>query len=234
MHRAPLDPRPDWQKRVEELRPPLPHPGRRAVLGRVRLLPVFSTFEVDTSSSPPTPCTRCAWTSSSEVIDERMFGLFLIPPRVRGPGRPQLGGGRAERLRPVRPRLRRRRPAEAAGVQRRHADGAARGGGRPVVLAQGHRRARRPVQQHPRAADRGLAGRPRARRRPDPLRRPERGTSRTTSPSSTSATRPSRPGSRRRTSTSSRSAGTPDRERFVDRATAGRSSGCSSSTRGSG
>ena len=118
---------------------------------------------------------RCSACSSSRTE----FEEFVIR---------SLGGGRAEHLRPVRPGLRRRRPAEAAGVQRRHADRPARGGGRPVVLAQGHRRARRPVQQHPRAADRGLAGACASATTGRSTSPPWRASSRTTSPSSTCAT----------------------------------------------
>ena len=63
-----------------------------------------------------------------------------------------VAGAAADPLRPVRPLVRRQRPAEDAGVQRRHADLAARGGDHPVVLAHRHPARRGPVEQPPRAA----------------------------------------------------------------------------------
>ena len=131
----------------------------------------LSSFEVDQLELAANTLHEMCLDLVQEVIDQRMFGLFLIPkefeemvirswqeqePSIYGRFDLAYDGVGA---------------AEAAGVQRRHADGPARGVDRPVAMAQGHRRTRRPVQQHPRAADRGLAGAARAGRRPDPLRR---------------------------------------------------------------
>ena len=82
----------------------------RASRTGTRRPPTSSPPSKSTSSNwPPTPCTRCAWTWSRRSSTSGMFGLFLIPQGVRGDGHPLLAGGRAERLRPVRPGLRRGR-----------------------------------------------------------------------------------------------------------------------------
>ena len=92
-------------------------------------------------------------------------------PRLGGPAdQGDLGVRAADDLRALRLRLRPRRRAQAAGVQRRHADRPARVGRRAVALGQGRlRRGRRPVEPAARDARRALA---RARSGRSPARRP--------------------------------------------------------------
>ena len=126
----------------------------------------FSRYEIDTLERATYALHEMCLDLVQHVIDKRMFGLFLIPPEF-------------EEL------VVRSWEEDEPSVYGRF-DLAFDGVGPPKLLEynadtptalveasvaqwhwlQGHRRARRPVQQHPREADRGVAGRPGPRRRP--------------------------------------------------------------------
>ena len=142
---------------------PLPHRSTRpAVLGRVGLLPVHPPARSTRSKRPPTRWTRCACRRSSTSSTR---AASTVSRSRRRSSSASAGAGSGTRSRSTADSTWRStaRAAQAAGVQRRHADVAAGGGGHPVVLVQGRLQPQaRPVQLHPRAADRGLETRGRA------------------------------------------------------------------------
>ena len=150
------------------LRHARPRPGRRpaAVLGRVGALRVRDGRD-------PLPGGRRRGRALDVPAGGRPRGHHRAVPRLRaarvvlGGRRGVLAAQRPARLRPVRPALRRQRPGQAAGVQRRHPDHAARGVDPAVELAQGRPSRRRPVELAAREAGRALgrAEGPAARRR---------------------------------------------------------------------
>src|SRR5688500_895248 len=78
MHRQPLTPRPDWQKRVEgygfhfHTLDDEPYWDESACY-------VFSKFQIDTLERATYALHEMCMELVQRVIDERMFGLFLIP-----------------------------------------------------------------------------------------------------------------------------------------------------------
>jgi glutathionylspermidine synthase len=78
MHRQPLTPRPDWQKRVEgygfyfHTLDDEPYWDESACY-------VFSKFQIDTIERATYALHEMCMELVQRVIDERMFGLFLIP-----------------------------------------------------------------------------------------------------------------------------------------------------------
>ena len=119
-----------------------------------------------------TRCSRSRPTSSSlhsmcleaveHVVTTERFRDFAHPRVALGGRRGVVAAQRPARLRPLRPALRRRRPGQAAGVQRRHPHHAAGGVDPAVALAAGRPPRRRPVELAAREARRAL-GRDRAR-----------------------------------------------------------------------
>ena len=166
------EPRPDWEQTVREQGMVFGTPGRgeggapAAVLGRVGALRVRDGRD-------PLPGGRRRGRALDVPAGGGPRGHHRAVPRLRaarvvlGGRRGVLAAQRPARLRPVRPALRRRRPGQAAGVQRRHPDHAARGVDPAVELAQGHPPRRRPVELAAREAGRALgrAEGPAARRR---------------------------------------------------------------------
>ncbi len=121
----------------------------------------FTADEIDTLEAAAAELhARCLDAVEHIVTHDRMAEL-AIPRRVARARRALVAREGAVALRPLRPRLRRQGAAQAPRVQRRHADGAARGLGRAVALAGAEdpagRRRRRPVQFAAREADRELA-----------------------------------------------------------------------------
>ena len=122
MRRIDLQPRQDWEARVESQGFRVPHARRGAVLGRDPPATRSTTDEIDEIERATYALDEMCLEAVQHVIDEAPFERFGIPERVRRLGRASWETRRADRLRPLRSRLRRRQPAEAARVQRRHAD----------------------------------------------------------------------------------------------------------------
>ena len=216
---CPATPGPNWQKRVESHGLLLPHPPRRAVLGRVGLLPVPRVRDRHARTRHLRPATRCAWSSSSTSSTSACSACSSSRQEFEELVIRSLGGRRAVRLRPVRPRLRRRRRRRR--LLEYNAD-------TPTALVEASvaqwfwlkdvdERGDQFNSIHERLIEAWQAVRERDGG-PIHFAAIERRTSKTTSPSSTCATRPSRPGSktdvpRRR----ARSAGTAPAGAFVDR-----------------
>ncbi|QVL34932.1 glutathionylspermidine synthase family protein [Telmatocola sphagniphila] len=78
MHRIKIDPRPDWQKRVEKYGLHY-HTLRGEPYWDESAAYQFTAFEVDTLEAATNELHEMCMNLVQEVIDERMFGLFLIP-----------------------------------------------------------------------------------------------------------------------------------------------------------
>ncbi len=78
MHRISIDPRPNWQKRVEE-HGLHHHTLRGEKYWDESVVYQLSNYEVDTLEAATQALHEMCLELVQEVIDERMFGLFLIP-----------------------------------------------------------------------------------------------------------------------------------------------------------
>ena len=78
MHRVRLDPRPNWQKRVEEHGLHF-HTLRGEPYWDESAAYLLSSYEVDTLELATQTLHQMCLDLVQEVIDQRMFGLFLIP-----------------------------------------------------------------------------------------------------------------------------------------------------------
>lgn len=78
MHRITLDPRPNWQKRVEE-KGLHHHTLRGEKYWDESAAYQLSSYEVDTLEAATETLHQMCLDLVQEVIDQRMFGLFLIP-----------------------------------------------------------------------------------------------------------------------------------------------------------
>jgi glutathionylspermidine synthase len=79
MRRHPIDPRPDWQARVEKLGLHF-HTLRGEPYWDESAYYSFSTFEIDTLERATYALFEMCTDLVQHVIDNRMFGLFLVPP----------------------------------------------------------------------------------------------------------------------------------------------------------
>ncbi|OWK47036.1 glutathionylspermidine synthase family protein [Fimbriiglobus ruber] len=79
MHREPIAPRPDWQARVEKYGLHF-HTLRDEPYWDESACYVFSRFEIDTLERATYALHEMCMQLVQHVIDERLFGLFLIPP----------------------------------------------------------------------------------------------------------------------------------------------------------
>ncbi|MCE9530610.1 MAG: glutathionylspermidine synthase family protein [Planctomycetes bacterium] len=78
MHRINLDPRPNWQKRVEEYGLHFHTPSGEKYWDESASYQL-SSYEVDTLETATQTLHQMCLDLVQEVIDERMFGLFLVP-----------------------------------------------------------------------------------------------------------------------------------------------------------
>lgn len=79
MRRITTDPRPNWQKRVEE-HGLYYHTVRDEPYWDETAYYQFTAFEIDTIEEATNALHKMCMDLVEEVIDKRMFGLFLIPP----------------------------------------------------------------------------------------------------------------------------------------------------------
>lgn len=79
MRRQPLDPRPNWQKRVEKYGLHY-HTPRGEPYWDESACYTFSRYEIDTLERATYALHEMCLKLVQHVIDEKMFGLFLIPP----------------------------------------------------------------------------------------------------------------------------------------------------------
>ena len=78
MHRMTLDPRPNWQKRVEEYGLHY-HTLRGEKYWDESAAYQLSSYEIDTLDLAADTLHQMCLDLVQEVIDDRLFGLFLIP-----------------------------------------------------------------------------------------------------------------------------------------------------------
>ena len=131
------------------------------VLGRVGALRVRDGRGAVARGRRRGRCTRCAWRRSSTSSPPSGSATSRIPEWAWEAVAASWRRQRPARLRPLRPALRRRRPGQAAGVQRRHPHHAARGVDPAVALAEGRPSRRRPVELAAREARRAVGRDPR-------------------------------------------------------------------------
>ena len=159
MRREASTPRPGWQQKLEQLGFDYYMLEGKAYWTEQACY-AFTSDEIDQLEAATETLHGLCLKAVEHVVANKLWERMRIPPawgdyieQVWRRADPTI-------CRPLRPRLRRQGPAQAAGIQRRHADRALRGGGRAMVLAEGHEARRRPVQFDPRETDRGLARRP--------------------------------------------------------------------------
>ncbi len=78
MHRISIDPRPNWQKRVED-KGLLHHTLRGETYWDETAAYQLSSYEVDTLEAATNALQQMCLDLVQEVIDEQQFGLFMIP-----------------------------------------------------------------------------------------------------------------------------------------------------------
>ena len=159
MRREASSPRPGWQQQARAAGLRLLHARGQGLLDRAGLLRLHLRRDRH-AGGRDRGAARALPQGGRVCRRQQALGAHAHPAGVGRLYRAGLAARRSDDLRPLRPRLRRQGPAQAAGIQCRHADRALRGGGRAMVLAEGHEARRRPVQFHPREADRGLARHP--------------------------------------------------------------------------
>ncbi len=95
---------------------------------------LFEAREVDAIERATYELDRMCLAAVDHVVTQGRLDVVGVPEPVPPLRRRELGSRRALDLRPVRPFLRRQRPAQAPRIQRRHADLAAGSWRDPVVL----------------------------------------------------------------------------------------------------